>query len=209
MCWSTSPNPTVASSHTTNGSGTGSFSSSITGLNISTTYYVRAYATTAVGTAYGDEKTFTTRDGIPSVTTADVTAIMAESAVCGGTVNDNCGLTVITRGVCWSTSPTPTFDDSHTTNGSGNGSFSSSLTGLSLNTTYYVRAYATTVAGTGYGEQKTFTTRNGIPAVTTTEVTNSGTAWAYSGGNITDDGGFPFGRICNPTEVNISICNAK
>ena len=189
VCWSTSPDPTIADAHTTNGSGLGSFSSSISGLNVSTTYYVRAYATTAAGTAYGEEKTFTTRDGIPSVTTADVTGIMAESATCGGTVTDNCGLTVIARGVCWSTSPTPTLDDSHTTNGSGNASFSSSVTGLNVSTTYYVRAYASTAAGTGYGEQVSFTTRNGIPTVTTAEVTNIGTAWAYSGGNITDDGG--------------------
>ena len=189
VCWSTSPDPTIADSHTTNGSGLGSFSSSITGLNVSTTYYVRAYATTAAGTAYGDQKTFTTRDGIPSVTTADVTNIMAESATCGGTVTDNCGLTVIARGVCWSTSPTPTLDDSHTTNGSGNGSFSSSITGLSLSTIYYVRAYATTSAGTGYGEQLSFTTRNGIPTVATSDVTNIGPTWAHSGGTITDDGG--------------------
>ena len=189
VCWSTSPNPTVSDSHTTNGTGTGSFTSNITGLEISTTYYVRAYATTNAGTAYGNEQTFTTRDGIPTVTTAEVTNIQGETATCGGNVTDNCGLTVIVRGVCWSTSPNPTLDDSHTTNGSGDGSFSSSITGLTISTTYYVRAYATTSAGTGYGEQVSFTTRNGIPTVTTDEVTDIGSGWAYSGGNITDDGG--------------------
>ena len=207
VCWSTSPDPTIADSHTTNGSGSGSFSSSITGLNVSTTYYVRAYATTAAGTAYGYEKTFTTRDGIPSVTTADVTNIMAESATCSGTVTDNCGLTVITRGVCWSTSPTPTLDDSHTTNGSGNGSFSSSITGLSLSTTYYVRAYATTTAGTGYGEQVSFTTRNGIPSVTTAEVTNIMAGVATCGGTVTDDGGLNVTArgVCWSVDHNPSI----
>ena len=189
VCWSTSPNPTVSDSHTTGGTGTGSFTSNITGLEISTTYYVRAYATTNAGTAYGNELTFTTRDGIPTVTTAEVTDIQGETATCGGNVTDNCGLTVTTRGVCWSTSPNPTLDDSHTTSGSGDGSFSSSITGLSISTTYYVRAYATTSAGTGYGEQVSFTTRNGIPTVTTDEVTDIGSGWAYSGGNITDDGG--------------------
>ena len=189
MCWSTSPNPTVADSHTTDGSGNGSYTSSITGLGVSTTYFVRAYATTAAGTTYGEEKTFTTRDGIPSVTTADVTNIMAESATCGGNITDNGGLNVTARGVCWSTSPNPTVADSHTTNGSGNGSFTSSITDLSVSTTYYVRAYATTSAGTGYGEQLSFTTRNGIPTVTTADVTNIGPTWAYSGGTITDDGG--------------------
>ena len=60
VCWSTSHNPTVSNSHTTDGSGTGSFTSSITGLSQNTTYYVRAYATNSVGTAYGNEVSFTT-----------------------------------------------------------------------------------------------------------------------------------------------------
>ena len=60
VCWSTSPNPTLNDNRTTNGTGTGNFSSNITGLEISTTYYVRAYATTNTGTAYGNEVNFTT-----------------------------------------------------------------------------------------------------------------------------------------------------
>lgn len=147
-------------SHTTNGSGLGSFTSNITDLSISTTFYVRAYASTIQGTAYGEEVSFTTRDGIPTVMTAEVTNIQGETATCGGNVTDNCGMTVIARGVCWSISPNPTLEDSHTTNGDGMGSFSSSITGLSLSITYYVRAYATTAAGTGYGEQISFTTRS-------------------------------------------------
>ncbi len=210
VCWSTSPNPTVSDSHTTNGTGTGSFTSSITGLEISTTYYVRAYATTNAGTAYGNELTFTTRDGIPTVTTAEVTDIQGETATFGGNVTDNCGLTVTTRGVCWSTSPNPTLDDSHTSNGSGNGSFISSITGLTISTTYYVRAYATTSAGTGYGEQVSFTTRNGIPTVITAEVTNIGSGWAYSGGNITDDGGLAVTArgVCWSTSPSPTLANS-
>ncbi len=60
VCWSTSPNPTISGNHTTNGTGTGSFASNITGLTGSTTYYVRAYATNSAGTSYGSQKTFTT-----------------------------------------------------------------------------------------------------------------------------------------------------
>jgi len=189
VCWSTSPNPTIADSHTSNGSGTGSFSSSITGLNVSTTYYVRAYASTAAGTGYGDEMSFTTRSGIPTLTTAEVTDISVYSATCGGTVTDDGGLTVITRGVCWSTVSNPTIDDSYTDDGNGTGSFSSGLTDLNLSTTYYVRAYATTSAGTGYGEQKIFVTRNGIPTLTTAEVTGIMANSATCGGTVTDDGG--------------------
>ena len=190
LCWATHENPTTnEDSFVEEGSGTGNFTATMTGLNISTTYYYRAYAVTANSTVYGEQQSFTTRDGIPTLTTAEVTNITGATATCGGNITDNGGLTVTARGVCWSTSPNPTVADSHTTNGSGTGSFSSSITGLSVSTTYYVRAYATTAAGTGYGEQLSFTTRNGIPTVTTIDVINIGTTWAYSGGTITDDGG--------------------
>ena len=62
------------------------------------------------------------------------------------------------RGVCWSTSQNPTINDNKTTDGSGTGSFTSQLTGLSRNTIYYVRAYATNSAGTSYGDQKSIKT---------------------------------------------------
>jgi len=73
-------------------------------------------------------------------------------------VTSDCGATVTARGVCWSTGQTPTVADNRTTDGTGAGSFSSSITGLTPNTTYYVRAYATNSAGTGYGSAMSFTT---------------------------------------------------
>jgi len=57
-CWSTSANPTIADSHTHDGTGTGVFSSSLTGLSMCENYYIRAYATNSTGTAYGDQRTF-------------------------------------------------------------------------------------------------------------------------------------------------------
>jgi hypothetical protein len=60
VCWSLSAGPTIADGHTTDGSGSGSFTSAITGIYPSFTYHVRAYATTANGTAYGDDLWFTT-----------------------------------------------------------------------------------------------------------------------------------------------------
>ena len=191
LCWASHENPTTNDDFYQEAeSGVGSFSLSMTNLNISTTYYVRAYAVTPNGTVYGGQKTFTTRDGIPTLTTAEVTDITGTTATCGGNITDDGGgLAITARGVCCSTSPNPTIADLHTTNGSGTGSFNSNITGLDVSTTYYVRAYATTVAGTAYGDEKAFTTRDGIPALTTTEVTSIGSRWAYSGGNITDDGG--------------------
>ena len=95
---------------------------------------------------------------LPSVATDAVSNINDSSAICGGEVIADGGGEVIARGVCWSTNANPTVADSYTTDGSGMGSFISILTGLTPNTTYYVRAYATNAAGTTYGNEVDFTT---------------------------------------------------
>ena len=160
ICWSTSQNPTIEDSKTTNGSGLGSYTSKMTGLEHGTTYYVRAYATNEVGTAYGEEVSFTTIEKLlPTVTTATkVTDITVSSAVCGGEVTFDGNVSVIARGICWSTSQNPTIEDSKTTNGEGIGFYTSNMINLEHNTTYYVRAYATNEVGTAYGEEVSFTT---------------------------------------------------
>jgi hypothetical protein len=159
VCWSTSPNPTTADSHTTNGTGTGTFKSSITGLTPGTAYHVRAYAVNSAGTSYGSDRTFTTMPIIPpTVTTTAVSDITTTTASSGGNVTSGGGAAVTARGVCWNSSPNPTASDSLTTNGTGTGMFTSSITGLTPDTTYFVRAYATNSAGTAYGNERTFTT---------------------------------------------------
>lgn len=147
---------------TSNGTGTGFYTSTMSGLADNTTFYVRAYATNSAGTGYGSTLSFTTLPSctLPTVTTASITAILATSATGGGNVTATGGCAVTARGVCWSTSTNPTISNSHTTDGSGTGSFTSSITGLTPNTTYYVRAYATNSAGTAYGSQVSFTTDN-------------------------------------------------
>ena len=97
-----------------------------------------------------------------TVTTNNVTDIKATTAQCGGDVSLTSvdALTVTSCGVCWSTSQNPTISDNKTSDGSGTGSFTSNLTNLYENTTYYVRAYATNEKGTSYGEQKSFTTKS-------------------------------------------------
>ncbi|MCR4857869.1 MAG: hypothetical protein K5890_06705 [Bacteroidales bacterium] len=162
VCWSTTQNPTVSSSHTVDGSGTGAYTSNLTGLESGTTYYVRAYATNSVGTAYGAQKSFTTTNSVqvPSVTTNVVSNITTSSATCGGNVTSDGGATVTARGACWSTSQNPTVSSSYTIDGSGTGTFISNISGLTSGTTYYVRAYATNSAGTAYGNAVSFTTLN-------------------------------------------------
>ena len=94
----------------------------------------------------------------PTVTTTAVTAIAQNTATSGGNVTSDGGATVTARGVCWGTSANPTIDSSKTTNGTGTSSFTSSLTGLAENTTYYLRAYATNSSGTSYGNEISFKT---------------------------------------------------
>ena len=165
ICWSTSQKPTTEDNATYSGTGIGSFTANITGLEAGTTYYVRAYAVNSQGTAYGTQKTFTTTttgggssEELPTVTTSSVTSITANSAICGGNVSSDGGSTVTARGVCWSTSQNPTTNDNTTYNGSDTGSFTSNISGLMAGTIYYVRAYAVNSQGTAYGTQKTFTT---------------------------------------------------
>ena len=159
ICWSTTQNPTIDNNQTPSGSGTGAFFGNMTKLTSNTTYYVRAYATNAVGTGYGEQVTFTTLQGyLPEITTSSVTEITSTSATCGGNVTNDGNSPITERGVCWSTSENPTINDNKTTDASGTGSFTSSITTLTQNTNYYVRAYATNSEGTAYGVQKTFKT---------------------------------------------------
>ena len=101
---------------------------------------------------------------VPTVTTTAISDIDKTTATGGGNVTADGGATVTERGICWSTSQNPTISGSHTTDGTGTGSFTSAMTGLTANTTYYVRAYATNSVGTAYGEVVSFTTLPaGIP----------------------------------------------
>jgi len=157
VCWSTSSNPTLANNYTADGSGIGTFVSSMTGLTPNTTYYVRAYATNSKGTSYGNENSFTTSSYLPSVITDNATNITTTTATSGGNVTSNGGSSVTARGVCWSTSQNPTLANNYTTDGTGTGTFVSNISGLTPNTQYYIRAYATNTDGTEYGNEVSFT----------------------------------------------------
>ncbi|MDR4988959.1 MAG: LamG-like jellyroll fold domain-containing protein [Bacteroidales bacterium] len=97
---------------------------------------------------------------LPEVTTLEVTDITTSTAIGHGDIT-LLGIPNPTQhGVCWSTDENPTIDGDKTEEGSASetGVFTSEMTGLTTNTTYYVRAYATNDAGTSYGEQRSFTT---------------------------------------------------
>jgi hypothetical protein len=158
VCWATTTSPVVSGNHTTDGSGTGTFTSSITGLTAGTVYHVRAYATSAAGTAYGNDLQFTTSANLATLSTTTPTSITPITASSGGNISSDGGATISVRGVCWATTASPAISNSHTTDGTGTGAFTSSVTGLAASTTYHIRAYATNSAGTAYGNDLQFTT---------------------------------------------------
>ena len=213
ICWSTVSPPGISDSKSSSGSGLGSFTCNISGLNPGTTYYVRAYATNKIGTEFGEVRSFTTLpEDLPVLTTSAVTSITKISAVSGGTITSDGGSTVTNRGICWSTGSNPTIYSLCTSNGKGIGSFTSNITGLSLNTTYYVRAYATNQNGTGYGNVLSFKTSAGDLAVlTTSAITAITPCSAISGGDISSDGGsyILIKGVCWSTSSNPTITDPK
>lgn len=238
IVWSTSENPTTAlSTKTQDGTATGVFSSNMASLTPGTTYYVRAYATNSMGTAYGNELNFTAQVIAPIVKTGTAGPPSGKNiAISDSEVVSSGGSSITARGVVWSTSPSPTIANSKATDASNAiGKFSTSVTGLSPVTTYYLRAYATNSEGTSYGSQITFTTIASIPTVSTKAITNEriiaqGDAYgafvragapaiklnvnyAQSGGTISDNGGAPiteYGVVwIESTSGDPSIANTK
>lgn len=187
VCWNTTPNPTISSclDSTVNGSGTGSFTGLIHGLSPATQYYARAYAINAKGTSYNSSDINFATFNLPTVTTAAISSVTAISAVSGGNVTNEGGAPVTARGVCWSTSSTPTVAlPTKTINGTGPGAFTSNITGLANGTTYYVRAYATNQAGTGYGNELSFLAGAAAPAAITSSAIPVGTSTATLNGSV-------------------------
>lgn len=167
LVWDTATNPTIAlstkSSSTTSPGGLGTFKSAMTGLKASTKYFVRAYATNSAGTSYGNELSFTTNASIvlPVLSTYAITEISSSGGVSGGVFSSDGNSSIIARGVVWDTSTNPTIAlNTKTSDGTGSGAFKSSIRGLKASTKYFVRAYATNIAGTGYGNEVSFTSES-------------------------------------------------
>jgi hypothetical protein len=132
---------------------------------------------------------------LPYVITRPVFFVTTTSASGGGNVTSDGGSEITARGICWSISPLPTLSDQFTTDGTGTGIFNSFMTGLTPNTIYYVRAYATNAAGTAHGNEKTFKTLSAGGSLTVTSP-NGGEIWKFgSTQNITWTSQNVYGRL--------------
>ena len=125
-------------------------------------YYVRAFAVTNTGTVYGNEVGFSTTGVSAPVVLNRVVNVTAASAKAWGNVTNYGYAAVTERGFCWGTGHNPTVSGTHIACGSGTGYFNHTLTGLTSNSTYYLRAYAVSNVGTTYGDEVEFhTSQNG------------------------------------------------
>ncbi len=195
--WDTKNNPSIAlqtKSEITDNSNP--FSFNLTNLTPNTTYFIRAFATNQTGTGYGNELTFKTNSAItlPEVVTKQISGLTSTMATSGGNIVSDGGSQITSRGVVWSLNTTPNVSTGFKTqNGTGTGEFTSVLTNLQPNKTYYLRAYAENIIGVAYGQQISFLTPGeaggSLPEVSTSSVIGITKTGAISGGNVTSDGG--------------------
>lgn len=171
--------------------GSGTFSSTMTGLKISTTYFVRAYAQNSIGVTYGNEGTFSTSD-FAKVLTLPLVPVNDYTFIAGGNVLSDGGASITKRGIVFSKIPGAAVDVKLGRIGliyigSGLGQYTTQIDGFLPDSTYYLRAFAINDAGTVYGEELSFTIYNG-PTIQTKPIKDITEKSANSGGIIANGG---------------------
>ncbi len=186
------------------------FTASLTELNPGTTYYYRAYAISNAGTAEGEIVRFATVSAVaPTVLTVSVSDINATGATLNGNITAEGSDPVTERGFIYGTSETNLSQRAEC--GTGTGTFNKALTGLSASTTYYFKAYATSDAGTSYGEIESFTTQSpAAPTIQTMSASNITQTGATINGKIVSTGtsgvtvrGFVYGTSATNLSQNV------
>lgn len=209
VCYSKHEIPTLDDEFTLNGTGTGFFNVAISNLNASTTYYVRAYATNAMGTSYSNQIVVSTTNGQPVLNGLNIIAQGETSVICYSEIESDGGFSLKGCGVCWSTHQNPTTYDMHTIETPKIGMYSSVVNNLSANTTYYFRAYATNSEGTAYSEEKAYEIGSTDIQISIGQVTLSRADQITCNCNITSDGGFAITKrgVCWSTKQNPTIAD--
>lgn len=183
VCWSTNPLPTIADNRIkdTDSLSIGPFTSRLTQLTENTLYYVRAYATNAQGTAYGNEISFTTKSITKAtLSTKSISQLDPVSATSGGDITDDGGSAIISKGVCWGTGENPDLTNK-TDDGTGGDGYTSYISGLLPDNDYHVRAYAINGVGTSFGNNIPFRTPCAKPLAVTNYETFGQTSVTFNG----------------------------
>lgn len=207
--------PSTGNSKINVGGGGGSFTAILSGLAPNTTYTARAYAVNSRGTTYGGNMTFTTYQN-PAVTTVSVVDPAGTTATANGNLTNNGNPDITEKGFVYATTPNPTTANFKApVAGATVGAYSANLTGLSPSSIYYIRAYATNVTGTFYGEELTFQTvvaptlrTDPAENVTTTSALGRAEVLTDGGGTISERG-FVLATTANPTTANIKVVDEE
>lgn len=203
VCWSTSENPTIDDYHVYTENWNEPFVCTISTLLPQTTYYIRAYAMRGLIVYYGEEKTFVTKSK-PLVNTIEVNNVSLYSAIGVGEVVSEGSMNVTERGLCWNLLGNPTIMNNHASNGTGLGLYSVEITGLTLGTTYHVRAYAISEIGISYGSEIIFTTLTENPSISV--IDESG--FIQSGDTLTIGYEYNFGFLVSANvETNVGLAS--
>lgn len=192
ICWSINKNPTVSDSRVASGIGKGAFSVMMKGLSPNTSYNVRAYSISEQGEVYGNEVNFKTATRRPSLVTTNISNITGSKVTIANQILSDGGATITQRGVCWSSSnSTPTINDSINISTSTTSIYDVNLSTLMANTTYWLRAYATNSAGTGYSSPTISFRTSGpnLPELSTVSVTNITRTTAIASAFVNSNGG--------------------
>ena len=181
ICWSTNENPTIEDTHTNDGEGVGTFTSTMTNLTPNTTYYVRAYATNSEGTSYSNEMNFTTLEEIilelPTVTDVTISEVTSNTSIISAEVLTDGGAEVTERGFYWGEKSS--VEPNRVNVGEGLGNFTYQLTGLNGGTEYYVYSFAKNSVGEVVGTIAYFTTIENTPEIEYVDMGfPSGVKWA-------------------------------
>ena len=192
ICWSINKNPTVSDSKVASGIGKGAFSVMMKGLSPNTSYNVRVYSISEQGEVYGNEVNFKTATRRPSLVTTNISNLTGSKVTIANQILSDGGATITQRGVCWSSSnSTPTINDSINISTSTTSIYDVNLSTLMANTTYWLRAYATNSAGTGYSSPTISFRTSGpnLPELSTVSVTNITRTTAIASAFVNSNGG--------------------
>ncbi|MBN2698241.1 MAG: CotH kinase family protein [Bacteroidales bacterium] len=188
--WDTVPNTLDNGKKVRIGSGLGYYTMQLSGLSPDREVYVRAYAINDLGIAYGEELSFRTKEyqTLPQIFTIQASEITDSSALVGGYVLSTDGTAVTERGIYYGTEPLPEVNGTKVQVGTGEGQFSARLDDLFANTIYYVKAYAANAAGTAFGAQDSFSTKETLTSLNGRSVPGSVRTMVYpnpSAGSMT------------------------